>query len=556
MKQVLLKLESNKVKQFLGAVLLIVFVAILVLSITSTINENKLIRINTYNKTTGWTLTTGDNEKAISLPYSEDVPVGTTYRLETVLNDLGSNDKQMLLRSSMQDFIVYLDDQVIHTHTKARDGSLEDIDVSMWVMVDLPNDSNNKTLRIDISSDIESFSGVVNEVRFGNESELLFGILNDSFSSIVFFVLLLVSGFLIVGLSFFIEKNTDNRIMNLGFIFLTTSIWLLSEGRVVQFLTGNRWLLSAASYTMIPLIAVFTSFYIHDAVFTTNRNKIWTRIFASYFILIFVLLVVLQVFFRVPFITTMRWTMISMVIIVLVVSLFMVEEVIKLDNRNAVRYIKYIGILFISVILETVVFFLELYSLTSVFFQMGFVVFLTLLAYDTFRYFTEGYLLEKENEILGKMVYIDQLTGGKNRAAYEYDLQMILSEENEQFRLILFDLNELKYINDTFGHQSGDTALRSMFVSIQEAFSDFGECYRLGGDEMVVIMKSIEPHTFHKCIDNLGYLLDQYSYEYKLKVAVGSDVYRSQNKQEFLDFYQKVDKKMYIDKKKLKASTT
>lgn len=556
MEKIKLILQKNKTKRLFGFLFLLAILIVIVVSLIFPTPKNRLLKNDVTNKKTGWSLTYNGVSKPITLPYKDHIPPGTSYRITTILDDLPEDGRHILLRSSMQDFKVYLDGALIQTHSKPTDGSFDNIDASMWVLVDIPEDSVDKTLMIDISSDIESFSGVVNEIKFGHESELLMDILVNSMVAIVCFIMLFSSGFVIVVLSFFFQEETDNRIMNLGLIFITTSIWIVSEGRLLQFINSSRWFVGSASYLVIPLIAALIAQYLRDAVFINVKHKLLMGLYAVVYLVLLILILALQIIFKVPFITSTKWFMILIIGTVLHTSYIMIDEVKKLNNKNAVRHIKYIAVLFVAVIIEAILFYLERYEFTSVFLQLGLLIFLGLLAYDTLLYFKEGFMLAKENELLEKLVYLDRLTGGKNRTAYEKALEELLKLPNKKFRLVILDLNDLKYINDNYGHQQGDEALKSMYLALKAAFIDVGECYRLGGDEMVVLMEDTQSNLFHQCIDKLIVLLQEQNHIFPLRVAIGSDVYDRKIHHNFSVFYHIVDHKMYMDKKKLKDETT
>jgi diguanylate cyclase (GGDEF)-like protein len=69
--------------------------------------------------------------------------------------------------------------------------------------------------------------------------------------------------------------------------------------------------------------------------------------------------------------------------------------------------------------------------------------------------------------------------------AFERDIDEIFKNDTkrEQLRLIVFDLDGLKSINDAYGHVEGDKAIKKAFDIITETFKDNGMCYRIGGDE-------------------------------------------------------------------------
>lgn len=87
----------------------------------------------------------------------------------------------------------------------------------------------------------------------------------------------------------------------------------------------------------------------------------------------------------------------------------------------------------------------------------------------------------------------DLLTGVYNRNGFNLYAGQILDsakKRNEKFTLILGDMNNLKYVNDTYGHVDGDFAIKAVADAFKNAVSS-GECFRIGGDEFVIVSGSI-----------------------------------------------------------------
>ncbi|MDQ0231853.1 sensor domain-containing diguanylate cyclase [Metabacillus malikii] len=89
------------------------------------------------------------------------------------------------------------------------------------------------------------------------------------------------------------------------------------------------------------------------------------------------------------------------------------------------------------------------------------------------------------------LAYHDLLTGLSNRAAFEKRINELLMEE-ETFYLLLLDLNKLKQINDTYGHQAGDHAIQKIAMILQEVAGNSHHAARLGGDEFVMLVSGEE----------------------------------------------------------------
>ncbi|MBO4283221.1 MAG: diguanylate cyclase [Clostridia bacterium] len=82
----------------------------------------------------------------------------------------------------------------------------------------------------------------------------------------------------------------------------------------------------------------------------------------------------------------------------------------------------------------------------------------------------------------------DALTGALNRQAYYAD---VATDPEEITALISMDLNGLKVINDTLGHDAGDKALTALAVCFERALGRKQSLYRVGGDEFVIVCRRI-----------------------------------------------------------------
>jgi diguanylate cyclase (GGDEF)-like protein len=104
----------------------------------------------------------------------------------------------------------------------------------------------------------------------------------------------------------------------------------------------------------------------------------------------------------------------------------------------------------------------------------------------------ENDLKDKEERIdqLSVETYKDALTGVGNNAAYIKKVEEINDEVKEsdlEFALVMLDINNLKNINDEFGHRSGDIYIKGCCRMICDTYKH-SPVYRIGGDEFVVVL--------------------------------------------------------------------
>ncbi|MDO4484814.1 MAG: diguanylate cyclase [Clostridia bacterium] len=89
-------------------------------------------------------------------------------------------------------------------------------------------------------------------------------------------------------------------------------------------------------------------------------------------------------------------------------------------------------------------------------------------------------------------ISIDPLTGVHSRLAYTDALKACGDTPAEDTTVFLIDINGLKNVNDTLGHEAGDELIRGAADRIRQAFPDSCGIYRIGGDEFVVLGEMTE----------------------------------------------------------------
>ncbi len=98
----------------------------------------------------------------------------------------------------------------------------------------------------------------------------------------------------------------------------------------------------------------------------------------------------------------------------------------------------------------------------------------------------------KLRDKLWKLAKLDTLTSLPNRLSFNELLQSELELANaakNQFAVALLDIDRLKEINDTLGHDAGDQALKVLAGRLKDALGDYGIIARLGGDEFAILIK-------------------------------------------------------------------
>ena len=157
-----------------------------------------------------------------------------------------------------------------------------------------------------------------------------------------------------------------------------------------------------------------------------------------------------------------------------------------------------------------------------------------------------------------KMSQTDPLTGLNNRRGFEEGLSKILSDDvgDKKIFIVSIDMDELKQINDTYGHADGDIAITSLAKVLKSAIKEGEICARFGGDEFMAVLVSKSARrmsdfakSFRRGLDKTSEKLNK---PYKLGASIGICELDDGNTSQVIACMQTADKLMYEDKRKRK----
>ncbi len=103
--------------------------------------------------------------------------------------------------------------------------------------------------------------------------------------------------------------------------------------------------------------------------------------------------------------------------------------------------------------------------------------------------------------------YFDVLTGCLNRLAYHkfFTTYAKIRYQDKKLKIVFLDLNDLKYVNDTFGHEKGDEYILSTVNSIQSKVHEHEGLYRVGGDEFILVVVEENYDQLHRSLMEAKY---------------------------------------------------
>jgi len=235
--------------------------------------------------------------------------------------------------------------------------------------------------------------------------------------------------------------------------------------------------------------------------------------------------------------------------------------------KNIYRILRGIGLSCISIAtgIDIVRFYLGITGDSAMFVRIGLLIFIICYGTSSLEKTINAVKLGIQTEFVSQLAYRDGLTGIGNRTAFQEHLVNLEKQKEElpSIGIIMFDVNDLKFVNDHMGHQAGDNLLIHSATLIRDAFRDLNcDCYRIGGDEFSILLSGED--VKQRC--DLG--LKQFrqliaecnrtaELPFRISIAYGYALYDATSpEKKLMDTYQQADLNMYENKKWLKAHQT
>lgn len=162
----------------------------------------------------------------------------------------------------------------------------------------------------------------------------------------------------------------------------------------------------------------------------------------------------------------------------------------------------------------------------------------------------------KMEQRLETIAFHDQLTGIYNRRGFIHlaERQLKLARRSKQKLLLFFaDLDRMKWINDSFGHEEGDKALKTATKVLVKSFRESDIISRVGGDEFAILAINADEKTAENLLERLRQIIKKRnlrrSRKYELSISLGYAVFDPSQPSSLDVLMSSADMNMYRDKK-------
>jgi len=168
----------------------------------------------------------------------------------------------------------------------------------------------------------------------------------------------------------------------------------------------------------------------------------------------------------------------------------------------------------------------------------------------SFAFVTDITKRKRAEEKLKEMSLYDSLTGLFNRNFFEEEMTRLRDGGSSPVGIVICDLDGLKFINDTLGHQSGDQMLMNAAELLQNNFRSTDIMARIGGDEFAILFTDTNQEMVERMLQRFRQSVHEYNNtdpEIPLSISVGCAVSETPVS-DMHDLFSEADNRMYREK--------
>ena len=444
--------------------------------------------------------------------------------------------------------MIYCDGSLIYQYPVKNNNLFADSSGYNWNFVPIPQ--TTMPISIHLSSPYEGVAESIPIFYVGSTFAVFSEIVSQYIIPFLMCFILFGTGICMIIYWLYVRSRTYIKpaLLYLGILALIVSVWSSTACHLTLIIFRNNlvcYYLAFISLMLIPMpFALFVKSHYEDS------SKMWD-IFCFVDMIHIILCLSLQLSSLADFRITM-WSTHAMLIIVAVLILFTSFKLLRQRHNLANIKLHLLCILICTIASMTDMAFYYIGSDDcNALGRVGFVLYFVIIGFSYLKESAKLIKLANKANDYQQLAYTDQMTRVSNRTAFHQDFEILSASPND-IGIILFDLNNLKKVNDTLGHAFGDEYIINSAKIISHTFSHLGKCYRVGGDEFVVIIEHASHFDFQYYFDMMDWSINSFNKNQKqfhMQIAYGYSIYDSKTDKKLYDTYQKADKNMYQTKK-------
>lgn len=528
-----------------------VIVVILICIAVGDHSAGSLVRDHSIDLNAGWHDADGTEYPLSDLPYGERT-------LERSVAEIDLLNKRLCLKSVDTFFEVFADGESVYSYFPAQPAILG-ASYGMYVHA-IPVPVGTNTITIQFTPIYPDAPPALLNTVIADPSMFMRDIFKEGIPGFSICLLMVLLGIIMIIIGLFSSERARHHqieFFTLGVFALFVGAWSVNDTLILQVITQQPAVVRLMNYLTLIGLPYFAMSFIACAT-SSEKSKLLPLLYCMTWLNLIANIVLTVTGISDYF----HLVKVSQLIIVIAVGMtvYLVTRAVhrqQAEKRFLRTLLAGICVLIFGAIIDLIRFraTTTVVQLTSVYSRMGTLAFLLIIGL---------YLIQEHNRMqletsreLERLAYSDGLTGLKNRFAFHEAEEALRIAPDAACMIIQFDVNNLKKVNDVYGHAEGDRHLSNAARIIRESVGQAGMCYRTGGDEFIaIITRPSDEAVTQQIIQQMEHLLAEYNEQQHppvpLDIAYGMAPFRtSEGKLEKAE--QLADERMYECKRVKKS---
>lgn len=518
---------------------------------------------------TGWH-TAGSSEE-INIEKLHKLECAVPYEEFSIFNTLPEDmdsGSSLFFRSKNIFFSVYVDGELVYEPQTNESIFYNKSLGTHWSCIDLSREDEGREIEIRVNTVYKNARCGIDNIYIGSSGGAALNIIGERMIAFITCVLILFVGVLLIvaDIPVNIQSRKNHELLYLGLFSISVAVWCLSETNLIQLYFEDSRTMQIVSCGSLMLIPIPLILYL-DAAFGFAHKTICPAVFylsAAEFAVCWGL--------HLLGIADIHETLTLSHILLAISAVLLTYKIISSSvfvsvnqTKNIYRILRGIGLSSIAVaaFIDIIRYYTGAGSDSAMFVRIGLLIFILCYGSSSLENTINAVKLGIKTEFVSHLAYHDGLTGIGNRTSFEEHLVELekIKDNVSAVGIVMFDVNDLKYVNDNLGHHYGDGMLIKSAEIIQSAFENLEcECFRIGGDEFAVLLSGDKVEERYKTgieafAENVREHNELPDKEFRISIAHGFCAYdKNCGLKKLMDVYQRADMKMYENKKEMKAN--
>ncbi len=450
---------------------------------------------------------------------------------------------------------VFLDDRLIYETELYETWFLGTTPGYVFVEAEIPAGKSGRRLHLQIINPYGDHATKIDDIYFGDGRSIISYKVRQLLAPFSLGVLMTAIGVFFVVFFFVLKGRFDNakKWMHIGVFAAVTGVFVTMDSKLPHLIFGHSAIWHIVIEISLMMIPIPICLYLIEEF--NMKKRVYPYIIIIVDIAEILINLALNIFNIKEYHQTVYLTHVIFAFVVMMGIDIVVSELLK-DFRHH-RY-DFIGLIFLMIggVTDIILYYTKSLAVTYIFLRIGIFGFLIFSAIQVITSVISEYENDVKGDVIKRLAYHDGLTDLYNRTSFIEAMEAMDRNIGECVLIAVFDVNNLKAVNDTLGHAVGDDLISAAATALSYGFSEAGKVYRTGGDEFVVIVTGdLIRDRFEKGLAKYEEKIKEMNLEqrkYSISVAVGAESNVISDNCSMQNILEKADAAMYENKKEMK----